>query len=169
MASPTTRPVSRAVRVRLQVLFFCGVCCWLFGGCQPPVDPAASLVPASLATRQMQTRLFTAEDEVKVMKACAALLQDYGYHIDISETRLGLLVGFKERGGIKNPLQILRASVVTRPTAKSGAIEVRLAFQRLVLTQQLEVIYREAIYDPKVFRQFFARLSRALTMTAEQL
>src|SRR5512136_2281780 len=80
------------------LLSFCPVVFW---GCQPRI-PADALIlsPESLEQRQIQTRKFDTNDEAKVLSACAALLQDTGFNLDRSETRLGLIVASKERSAV---------------------------------------------------------------------
>jgi hypothetical protein len=58
---------------------------------------ALQLKPESLAQRQLQTRSFETLDETNMLSASAAVLQDLGYTLDESETKLGVVVGSKER------------------------------------------------------------------------
>ena len=46
---------------------------------------ALTLSSESLKDRQLQTRIFEDIDEVKLLTACAAVLQDLGYTINESE------------------------------------------------------------------------------------
>ena len=48
-----------------------------------------------LAQRQLQTRRFDTTDEQKILKTCAALLQDTGFTIDESEAKLGIMIASK--------------------------------------------------------------------------
>ena len=52
---------------------------------------------AAPSDRHMQTRVF-AQDKQSMMRATAALLQDWGYTLDVSEPLLGLVVGSKRTG-----------------------------------------------------------------------
>ena len=125
----------------------------LTSACQTIPKDALSLSPESLAQRQIQTKKYETTDEAKVLAACAGLLQDLGFNIDESETKLGVLSASKMRsavsagqvvgailvallGGGAMPIdkeQKMRASVITRPVGEHGEyIAVRVTFQRIV-------------------------------------
>ena len=52
----------------------------------------------TLAVRQLQTRKFEIKDEKTLILSAAGVLQDMGYAIDESETKLGVVVGSKKKG-----------------------------------------------------------------------
>jgi hypothetical protein len=58
---------------------------------------ALTLAPESLADRQLQTRIFYTNDEMKLLTASAALLQDLGFTIDTSEVGCGVIVSSRHR------------------------------------------------------------------------
>ena len=156
-------------------------------GCAPPVPPGAlQLPPTSLQDRQIQTRRFATADEEKIQRASAQVLQDLGFQIDESETRLGVLVASKtgnadEPGPIvgailatlalrvqmpADRLQKIRASLVTRPVDKAQ-IAVRVTFQRLVWNRDNQLLTVEAVNDPAIYEEFFDRLSQSVFLTAQ--
>ena len=148
---------------------------------------ALQLTAESLQHRQIQTRRYETNDEAKVLSACAALLQDLGFAIDESESKLGVIVGSKDRdatdagqvvlalfvaalGGGAMPIdteQKMRASVITRPI--TTGIAVRVTFQRMVKNSHGQVTKQEAINEPKGYEEFFAKLSKSLFLEAHQL
>jgi hypothetical protein len=151
---------------------------------------ALQLSPRSLAQRQMQTRRFDTQDEKKVLAACAAVLQDLGFQLDQSETRLGLVVASKTRSAVSagqvvgaiflaaltgsvvptDKDQKMRACLVTCPsTGNKQGIAVRVTFQRIVWNTQGQVTRREGLNDPKIYQEFFDKLSKSLFLEANDI
>ena len=157
-------------------------------GCASTVPPAAlRLLPTSLQERQIQTRRFATSDEEKIQRASAQVLQDLGFQIDESETRLGVIVASKMRdasatGQIVRAilarllplplpterLQEIRASLVTRP-AGGADIAVRITFQRLVWSSDNQLSIVEGVSDPGVYQEFFDRLAQSVFLDAQGL
>lgn len=125
-----------------------------------------------------------------ILSACAGLLQDLGFNIDESETKLGLIVASKQRSavdagqvaaavlvavltGVATPTdkeQKMRASIVTRPVGEDGgSIAVRVTFQRIVWNTQGKVTKMEGLSDPKAYQEFFDKLSKAVFLEAQEL
>lgn len=157
-------------------------------GCQTIPKDALSLSPESLAQRQIQTRKYETKDEAKILTACAGLLQDLGFSIDESETKLGVITSSKMRSAV-NAAQIttavfytlltgvpmstdkeqkMRASVITRPVGENGEyIAVRVTFQRIVWNTQGQVTVSESLTDPKLYQEFFDKLSKSIFLEAQ--
>ncbi|GAI49140.1 unnamed protein product, partial [marine sediment metagenome] len=125
--------------------------------------------------------------EAKILSASASLLQDLGFNLDESETDLGLLVASKERdatnagqvvlaivvaamGGGTTPIdkeQKIRASIVTSPVGETAnRTSVRVTFQRIVWNTYGQVSKRERLNDPKMYQEFFEKLSKAVFLEA---
>jgi hypothetical protein len=157
--------------------------------CAPTIPRGVlQLSSESLKQRQLQTRRFDSSDEAKLLSASAAVLQDLGFNIDESETKLGLIVGSKDRDAIEagqvigaivvgallgTPLpfdtrQKIRVSLVTLPTADQGTA-VRVTFQRIVWNTDNEVSRLEALDEPKLYQEFFAKLSQSVFLAAYEL
>jgi len=155
--------------------------------CQPKIPKEAlTLTPESLQNRQLQTRKYETTDEMKILGACAALLQDLGFGIDESETKLGVLVGSKTRsaenagqivGAVVMAIligayippdkdQVMRACVITKPNEENHCA-VRVTFQRIVFNTQNQVTCREFINDPEIYKDFFDKLSKAIFLEAQ--
>jgi len=142
----------------------------------------------TLADRQLQTRKFDIKDEKALILAGAGVLQDMGYAIDESETKLGVVVGSKNRdatsggqvagaivlallGGGSTPIdktQLIRASLITR-TSDSGSILLRVTFQRTVWNTQNEITKIEAIKDSVIYKEFFEKLSKSAFLEAQEI
>lgn len=157
--------------------------------CQQIPPEALELSQENLQQRNMQTRRFDTADEASLLSAAAATLQDFGFTLAESETRLGVLVGTKERdaydagqiaGAVVLALltgtmmdvdknQRMRASVVTRPASDGRGTLARVTFQRIVRNTHDRVTTLEGIADPTVYRQFFAKLSKSVFLEANEL
>ncbi len=167
----------------------------LFSGCAATIpEEALKLSPESLQLRQLQTKRFDT-DEKTLLSASAALLQDFGYNIDETETKVGVITSSKHRDatsagqivfagimaaftGAVTPVdknQLIRASVVTRPihideTDKSKCqTAVRVTFQRVVVNTANQVTIRECIIEEGIYQQFFNKLSQSLFLEAHDL
>lgn len=68
-------------------------------GCVPPTQPAElfQLTPESSRNRAMQTRQFETKDELELLSASAAVLQDLGFQVEESVQDVGFLRATKER------------------------------------------------------------------------
>lgn len=174
----------------LRVAGMVGICASLLGACTQTIPPEAlQLSATSLQDRQMQTRRFDTKDEEKLQRASAQVLQDLGFQIDESETRLGVIVASKSRDatetgqiigsivvalvfGVHMPTdkhQKIRASLVTRPVDNGSDVAVRITFQRLVWNTQNNLSKIEGINDPKIYQEFFEKLSQSVFLTAQDV
>jgi len=159
-------------------------------GCQSIPKDALTLTPEALAQRQIQTRKYETTDEAKILAASAGLLQDMGFNIDESETELGLISSSKMRsaenaaqitaaifvalmGGGAMPVdkeQKMRACIVTRPVGENGEyVAVRVTFQRIVWNTQGQVTKSESLTDPKIYQEFFEKLSKSIFLEAQEI
>lgn len=168
----------------LLVLFLISV--FFITGCQTIPKDALTLSPEAkvLAQRQIQTRKYQTPDEAKILAACAGLLQDMGFNINESETELGLISSSKMRsansvgqiivailiGVPAERQQQIRACVVTRPVGENGEyVTVRVTFQRIVWDIEWHVTTSESLTDPKIYQEFFDKLSKAVFLEAQEL
>ncbi len=147
---------------------------------------ALELSPESLARRQLQTRLFDTKDEKRLLGASAAVLQDLGFNLDESETDLGVVVASKERDATEagqvvrhivlailgvytevDKVQKIRVSLVTRSHGESGdRTAVRATFQRMVWNERGQVSKTEPLDEPKLYQEFFDKLSKSVFLQA---
>lgn len=155
-------------------------------GCVPMVPPdALALQPEALALRRLQTRRFDTGDEKEILRASLGVLQDLGFEIDESETKLGVLVGSKDRdatdavqiggrivigilGGEDFPIdrnQKIRASLVSRVISPKESM-VRVTFQRTVWDDRGGISRLESLEDPVLYQEFFSKLSKSLFLEA---
>ena len=161
-------------------------------GCQSGVPPdALKLSPQSLQQRQEQTRKFVGTSETDILAASAGVLQDLGFNIDESETKLGVIVASKQRTardsgqmigkmllglttGVFIPIderQKIRVGLVTRPASDNDpkAHFVRVTFQRIIWNDQKLVARVEAVEKPEIYQEFFAKLSKSIYLEAQKI
>jgi hypothetical protein len=160
----------------------------LLAGCTGIPADALKLGPDSLANRQMQTRSFQTAKESEMLSTCAAVLQDLGFTLEESETKLGVIVASKERSAV-NPIeatfailnkitsfgiaesryakrQVFRASLVIRPAAPGADQQhsVRVTFQRRVFDNYDRIILSQQLNDPRLYEEFYARLAKSVAL-----
>jgi len=152
-------------------------------GCVSIPENILATSPKSLERRQIEARKFTGLQEVTLVTAVGAVIQDLGFTLEGSETKLGLIVAHKDRdavqagevvaavliallGGGQTAIsrdQKIRVSVVILPTADKvrDSWQVRATFQRIV-TRSDNSQFAETLEDPKLHSEFFEKLSKAV-------
>ena len=151
---------------------------------------ALKLSSESLEQRRLQTRYFDTTDEIRLLTSVTAVLQDFGFTIDDSESGFGLVVASKQRDASEvgqivvailvaaftgawmptDDEQLMRASVVTRPIGDTGQrTAVRVTFQRIVWNTEGRVTHSESMVDPAFYQEFFAKLSKAVFLQAHAI
>ncbi|MFY9402976.1 MAG: hypothetical protein WAQ07_06205 [Candidatus Omnitrophota bacterium] len=150
----------------------------------------------TLQLRQIETRQFDTKDEIKVLSATAAVLQDMGFTLTEVEKRLGLIVGSKERdatvpeqvvmaafidmlgssrGSSSNAMaqidsvQTILVSCVTRLNLERSKVFVRVNFQRVVYNRMNQVSRLETLKDPQIYEGFFNKLSKSIFLEADKI
>ncbi len=158
-------------------------------GCATKIPKdALILTPETLAARQIQTRKYETNDEAEILSACMEHLQDLGFILSESETKLGVIVAYKTRSAVEagqvvfgvvaslllkeavpwDKSQQFRACVVTRPVGENSII-VRVTFQRIVWNTEGMITRREGLMDPIQYQEFFSKLSKSIFLEAHEL
>ncbi len=166
----------------------------LVAGCQTVPHHAFLATPEMLAQRQLETRRFDGIKEADLLSACANVLQDLGFNLENSETKLGVLTASKRRGAVETrevilsifvamlgggamPIskdQTIRVSLVVRPeidgsdNALSDNHYVRVVFQRLVRKTD-NSIYVQTLHEPHLYQLFFDRVSKSVFLEAQKI
>lgn len=160
-------------------------------GCEPTTVPpeALQLSATAMQDRQMQTRRFGTKDEEKLQRAGAQVLQDLGFQIDESETKLGVIVASKSRDaresgqivgavvvallfGVAMPTdknQKIRACLITKSVDNGADTIVRITLQRTVWNTRNEISKNEGLNDAKIYQEFFDKLGQSVFLTAQEI
>ena len=144
------------------------------------------LTAESLALRELQTREFDMVDEETLKAAGVAVLQDLGFTVASTESRLGLIIGSKTQSA-HDPMESLLAAIFTsvtipgsyRQKVKASLVvipletvknrmKVRIFFQRTVSDAHGQRIGRGKIKNTKIYRSFFERLTKAVFLEAHE-
>ena len=158
---PTTlRSSSKRGRPGMRRALLGGTCLLLssqLAGCVTPTQPVElfQLTEESPRNKAMQTRFFETKDEVELLSASAAVLQDLGFQVEESVRDVGFLRATKERsareygqdigrlftfllslGGFIMPVDLhqkIAATLIARPiNLEATRQEVRIIFYRVV-------------------------------------
>lgn len=178
------------MRLLYKNLTFSIISVFIVSGCTTQIPKEAfQLSPESLELRQLQTRRFDTNDEISLLSAGAAVLQDIGFTIDESETKLGVIVASKDRSAVEagqvivaiiaaffgaqssiDKEQKMRVSFITSPYgANNKSYLVRITFQRIVWNTQGQVTRHESLDDPIFYQEFFQIFSKAVFLEAHEI
>lgn len=155
---------------------------FIVSGCASVPKDAFLLSPTSLEERQIQTRLYETEDEVAILSAGIAVLQDMGYSIVETERNVGLITASKNidvgggaeiaatvlwvlLGGEKietDKEQKINVSLVTSPSKNKNGYLARVTFQRFTWNTNNELTRAETIKVPELYEEFFEKLSKSV-------
>lgn len=158
--------------------------------CASIPEDAFELSATSLEDRQMQSRKFSTLDDKLLISSGASVLQDLGYNIDESNTKLGVLTASK-KADAKKAGQIIGAVLVAlvtgsiAPTDDEQKIRVclviqeslddpdssvaRITIQRIIWNTQGQIARVESINAPEIYQAFFDKLSKATFLEANQI
>ncbi len=129
-----------------------------------------------------------------MLSAAAGVLQDLGFNIDESETKLGVIVASKDRSAVTggqvfgavllallggysdiDKTQKIRVSLVTRPAMASDDRVVpnshllRITLQRIVRNTAGQITRIESIEEPEIYQEFFEKLSKSVFLEVQQI
>lgn len=164
-------------------------------GCVTLSENAFKVNQEQLGRRNIETRKYDGITEEAILAASANVLQDLGYNLDNSETKLGLISASKERdatntaqvvgaifiallGGGSTPIdkdQKIRVSLVAKPANFSGtepksekSYVVRITFQRFV-NRTDGTVYAETLKDDSLYTGFFEKLSKSVFIEGQKI
>lgn len=164
----------------------------MLNGCTSSIpQDALQLSPQSLEIRQIQSKKFDTVDEATMLSASMEVLQDMGFIIKEAESKLGLIVGNKDREtdnkgqrfalitlkilagdgslrGIEKSHKI-RVSLVTTPDKSKKNTIVRVNFQRQVTDMEGNVVKLETIHEKELYAGFFSKLSKSVFLEAHEV
>lgn len=143
---------------------------------------------ASLEKKQLQMRQYGTTDEKQILAAVAGVFQDLGFTLDSSETKLGFVAASKKADAVNNAqvffvaffagsnaalqcdgTQVVKASVITKPSLDGQKIVVRVTFQRIIWNLNNQVSRVEGIDDLEIYQKFYDALSKAIFLEAQKI
>ena len=145
----------------------------LLVGCAGPFG-GFKLDQEFLKERQVQIRKFDTQDEKALLSASAAVLQDMGFTLEESETKLGVISASKSRSavepwqvGVKIFYMLLLTNI---PIDSVQNISVsRATFQRVVINDQQREVRWETILEEELYKGFFNKVSQAVFLKAQEI
>lgn len=166
----------------------------LLVGCMTLPEKAFVVTDQQIARRQVETRKYEGVKEEALLVASSNVLQDMGFSLENSETKLGVLTASKQRDatsageifaailiaalvGASTPVskdQTIRVSLVVRPVqATSDSLPkdshfVRITFQRVVRRTDNSTLI-ETLMDDKLYQGFFEQLSKSVFLEAQSI
>jgi hypothetical protein len=165
-------------------------------GCASAPKGFLKLPEGYLEKRQLQIRQYDTTGQDEIITAVAGVLQDLGFNLDDSETKVGLVVASKKAdasdGGQKaaaflidllcavggtysnasanvDAVQHVKASVIVKPSFEGNKSVVRVTFQRIVWNVSNQINKVESICDPEIYQKFFDSLSKAIFLEAHEI
>lgn len=166
----------------------------ILAGCVTLPPNAFVVTQEQLARRQIETRRYDSIKEENLLVASSNVLQDMGFTLENSETKLGFIAANKQRdatnagevvgailiallGGGATPIskdQNIRVSLIVRPvkaTADNTPVDshfVRVTFQRIVRRTDNST-FVETLADKELYEGFFERLSKSVFLEAQKV
>ncbi len=156
--------------------------------------PTGFLKPSEgyLQKRELQMRQYDTTDQEKIITSVAGLLQDLGFTLDASETQVGFVAASKKAdatnkgqvffaallGGLGNnpqlvqqcdKSQVIKASVITKPSLDGKKTVVRVTFQRIVWNMANQINRVETLSDLAMYQKFYDSLSKAIFLEAQKI
>jgi len=181
-----------SIKAKFSKLVVVGLMVSFIAGCQTGApEDVMQLKPQSLANRQLQSKKYDTLDEANMLSASMEVLQDMGFIIKESESKLGVIVGSKTReidnkgqryalialnimagsgslSGIEKVHKI-RVSLVTIPDKAKKSTTVRVNFQRQVIDVEGNLVKLESINEKELYAGFFAKLSKSVFLEAHEI
>lgn len=166
----------------------------LIAGCVSVPPDTFVVTTQLLKQRNIETRRYDGISETDLIMASANVLQDLGFNLENSETKLGVLTASKQRdatdgreiaaavlvaalSGVAMPMskdQTIRVALVVRSVLDSnGKLMadnhfVRVTFQRLVRKTDNSV-HGETLTDPELYQDFYERVSKSVFLEAQKI
>jgi hypothetical protein len=123
------------------------------GGCESSAQQLLMMSKSQTQLRSIQSRAFSTTDREVALRAVVATLQDLGFVIDNASL----------------PLGSVSATKLARPFAMRMTVTVRpYGAAQLIVRANAQFQLRE-VSEPEPYQQFFAALSRAMFLEAQQV
>ncbi|KGK01534.1 hypothetical protein [Thalassotalea sp. ND16A] len=151
---------------------------------------AFKLSPTSLEDKHMQTRQFVSVQRDDLLLASAGVLQDLGYALDESNSKLGVLSASKmidatdagqvlgsilvailigSSAPVDDKQKIRVCLVVHQGLGDSQSSLARITIQRIVWNTQGKISKAQSVKEPELYTAFFEKLSKAVFLEANSI
>lgn len=148
-------------------------------GCSVYTPPEEKQM-SQLEWRQLQSKTFSSQEEIVVLKATIAALQDTGYSITSSNVDTGLISAINITeidGGCSAPIGrqpyclVAIEENVTATIAKiaKGQIRVRVSIKKNGKTDKGSVEWTRNVGDVKVYTNIFSKIDKSIFLQTENL
>ena len=182
---------------KLPNALLCFLLILILAGCTTTTPKGFLKLPENyLEKRQTEMRFYETKDEEKIISAVAGVLQDLGFILDDSESKLGFIAASKKAdaknsgqmaaafildvlaamGGNQctnmsncDKEQLVKASVIIKPSLAGNKTAVRVTFQRIVWNMNNQVSRVETVNAPEIYQKFFAGLSKSIFLEAQEI
>lgn len=126
-----------------------GFLCLATAGCA--TMPKGFLKPDknALELRQLQTRQYDTKDDEKIVKSVAGVLQDFGFNLDNSETKLGF-VAASRKADAKNAGQITAAVALDVAGLAASCFGVPCYTNSLARCDKAQLVKASVIVQPSL-------------------
>lgn len=124
----------------------------LLAACATSKDQVLATDSSQVQLRSFQTRAFDTSDKQKTLRTVIATLQDLGFVMNKADEALGTVSATKLSG------YLVRMTVTVRPRG-----------DQQMLVRANAQYEDKAIEDPAPYQDFFAALSKAMFLTAQQV
>lgn len=163
-------------------------------GCQPKANEVAMKVGAptqsAVSVRSLQTRRFDTLDEAALLSASIETLQDLGFTITEASNLVGVVVASKQRdaeesgqvagaimlailfganAAVWDKEQTIQVTLTATPIQNSKQIEIRVSFDRNLVNNKGQLWRAELLLEPKLYQEFFNKLSQAAFLEAHTI
>jgi hypothetical protein len=135
---------------------------------KPDLEPTSQL-----EKRQLQTRNFSGVEEIIVMKATIAALQDEGYNINTINDNIGIITA-ERKHNISTKNTMTDSATATLGTFNK-IIRLRInitkteEFNGLVSVMNPRKKQSYPVYDAKVYQAIFSKIDKAIFLQKENL
>ncbi len=163
----------------------------VLGGCATIPPNIMTLSKDANKQREMESRRYFTNDETLVLSAVASVLQDVGFTLDKSETKLGFIAAYKQAdakdtGKIvasvlfdvlfgsdmtseQDKEQKVKASVIVKKSQDTTSTIVRVTLQRIVWNMKGNISRVETMKDKEMYITIFNKLSKSIFLEENQL
>jgi hypothetical protein len=136
---------------------FAGMCA-LFGGCATNSDQQLLETGKSqVELRQIESRAFDTTDREKTLRTIMATLQDLGFVIDKADATLGTVTATR------------LSTYGYHASSMRMTVTVRAHGDKQLLVRASAQLNEQTVLDPVAYQQFFAALSKAMFLGAQQV